>query len=91
MSTTVVVVLITVGLLSLLALGATVLFLLTQLKTLTRALSELQDKVAGPLADLSAAAEVTQRELERVADAAAELGVPQAGDDPARSGEPDTR
>lgn len=73
MSTLAVVIVATIALLSLVALGATVLFLLTQLKKLTEALGEFQEQVAGPLQELNSAAEVTQQELQRVGEAAARL------------------
>lgn len=64
---------ITVALLTLVALGLTVVFLLGHLKRLTATLTRVADQLQPTLEELSRDTAVTQAELQRVADAAQRL------------------
>lgn len=68
-----VIVVITVAVLTLLILGATVLMLLARLRELAGTVTELRDDLQPGLESLRAASEVARDELERVSDAASDL------------------
>jgi hypothetical protein len=65
------IVVLSVALLTLVALGLTVLSLLRHLKGLTATLSRMRDELQPSLSALAADAEVTRAELERVSETAA--------------------
>ena len=69
-----VIVVVTVALATVVALGLTVVYLLRHLRTLTTTLGEMRDQLEPTLTQLSADAEVTQAELARVSEAAERLG-----------------
>lgn len=73
MSTPTIVVLVTVAVVSVVALGVTLLALGQYLRGLTTTLERLRDELDPVLTQLSEDAEVTARELERVSEAADEL------------------
>lgn len=73
MATPALIVVISVALLTLVALGTTVVVLLGHLRRLTATLSRMQSDLEPSLASLATDAEVTRAELERVSDAAARL------------------
>lgn len=73
MATPAVVVVVTVALLSLLALGLTVIALLRHLKGLAATLRGVQEQLAPALEQLSEDTAVTQAELARVSEAAERL------------------
>lgn len=73
MATPAVIVVVSVALLSLLALGAVVLLLLQQVKGLTGTIRKMQDELEPALEKLSRDTEVTQHELQRVSESAAQL------------------
>lgn len=74
MATPAVIVVITVALATLLALGLTVVYLLRHLKRLTATLRTMQQQLDPTLQQLSRDAEVTSAELSRVSAAAERLG-----------------
>lgn len=76
MATPATVVVVTVALVTLVVLALVVLALVRHLRLLTRTLRSLQEEVAPALESLAEATDVTQRELERVSDAAIRLRDP---------------
>lgn len=74
MATPAVIVVVTVALATLVALGLTVVYLLQHLKRLTVTLRGMQEQLDPTLRQLSRDAEVTSAELARVAEAAEQLG-----------------
>lgn len=68
------IVVVTVALATLVALGLTVVYLLRHLKRLTVTLRGMQEQLDPTLRQLSQDAEVTSAELSRVAEAAERLG-----------------
>ena len=73
-ATPAVIVVVTVALATLLALGLTVVYLLRHLKRLTVTLKGMQEQLDPTLQRLSRDAEITSAELARVAEAAERLG-----------------
>lgn len=73
MATPAVIVVISVAVLTILVLGATVLMLLARLRELAGTVTELRDDLQPGLASLREATEVARLELERVSDAAGDL------------------
>ena len=73
MATPAVIVVVSVALLTLLALGVTVLVLLQHVKGLTGTVRTMQEELEPALERLSHKTAITQQELERVSDSAARL------------------
>lgn len=73
MATPALVILVTIAAVSVGAIAVAVIFLLQHLKSLAATLRRLQDELQPALEQLARDAEVTQRELERVSDAASRL------------------
>jgi hypothetical protein len=74
LATPALVVVITVALVTLVALGLTLVYLLHHLRSLTGSLTRMQDRLQPTLERLADDAAVTQAELERVSAAAERLG-----------------
>lgn len=74
MATPAVIVVVTVALATLVALGLTIVYLLQHLRTMTATLRDLQDRLDPTLQQLSRDAEITSAELARVSQAAGQLG-----------------
>jgi L-aminopeptidase/D-esterase-like protein len=72
-ATPAVIVVVSVALLTLVALGATVAALLAHLRRLSTTLGRMREELDPTLQALAADAEVTRAELERVSDAAARI------------------
>lgn len=73
MATPALIVVVTVALLTLVALGFTILVLVRHLRGLSTTLTQMQDDLAPTLDRLAADAEVTRAELERVSESTARL------------------
>lgn len=73
MATPALIVVVTVALLTLVALGFTILLGVRHLRGLTATLTQMQDDLGPTLDRLAADAEVTRAELERVSDSTARL------------------
>lgn len=74
MATPALIVVVTVALATLVALGLTIVYLLQHLKRLTGTLRGLQEQLDPTLRQLSRDAEITSAELARVSEAAERLG-----------------
>lgn len=73
MATPALVVVVTIGAISVGAIAVAIIFLLQHLKSLAATLREVQTELQPALEQLARDAEVTQRELERVSEAASRL------------------
>lgn len=82
MATPALIVVVTVALLTLVALGVTVLVLLQHVRALMGAVRSMRDELSPALEQLSRDTQITQRELQRVSESASELRAGPDGWDP---------
>lgn len=76
MATPAIIVVVTVALVSLVVLAVAVLFVVTQVQTLSASLKDLKESLDPTLSDLTAETEEVQRRLEQVSTAAAKITPP---------------